>query len=125
MWMAIFAGLALVLATLGVYGVVSYAVEQRRREFGIRLALGAGRSDLIRLAVRQGVMPALIGTLFGIGAAAVLARINARLFVGVTPFDLPTFIAATSLLAVVAFGASYAPARRIAEEDAALTLRAE
>jgi cell division protein FtsX len=125
LWMAIFAGLALVLAALGVYGVVSYAVEQRRREFGIRLALGAGRSDLVRLAVRHGVVPALLGTVLGIGAAILVARVNARLFVGVGTFDVPAFLTAVVLISVCAFAASYVPARRIAEEDAALTLRAE
>ena len=125
-WMAVFAGLALVLASLGVYGVVSYAVQQRRREFGIRLALGAKRADLIRLAVRQGVGPAVVGAGVGIGAATLLARIGSTLFAGAaTASNAPLLLAAAALLGLLALGASYGPARRIADEDAALTLRAE
>ena len=125
-WMAVFAGLALVLASLGVYGVVSDAVEQRRREFGIRLALGAQRADLVRLAVRQGVTPAAAGAAVGVAAAALLGRINVTLFAGgASSSNLPTLIAAAGVLALLALAASYWPARRIANEDATLTLRAE
>ena len=125
-WMALFAGLALVLASLGVYGVVSYAVQQRRREFGIRLALGAKRADLIRLAVRQGVGPALVGAGLGVVAATLLARIGSTLFAGAaTASNAPTLLAAAALLGLLALAASYGPARQIADEDAALTLRTE
>ena len=124
LWMSVFATLALVLAALGVYGVVAYAVERRRREFGIRLALGAARADVIRLAVRQGVTPALIGTFAGITAAALLTRLNANLFPGAS-MDFKTFVGAAVILGALALMASYAPARRIAQEDAALTLRAD
>jgi putative ABC transport system permease protein len=123
-WMSVFASLALVLASLGVYGVVAYAVERRRREFGIRLALGANRADVIRLAVRQGVTPAVIGTLAGVIGAALLTRLNSSLFPGAS-MDLTTFAGAAAILGTLALMASYAPARRIAQEDAALTLRAE
>jgi putative ABC transport system permease protein len=125
MWMGAFAGLAMVLAALGVYGVVIYAVEQRRREFGVRLALGADRSSIIRLALRHAMIPTIAGTMIGIGAAFVLARFNSTLFVGVQPFDMPTFVASAVLLAAIAYAASYLPARRIADEDAVLALRAE
>ena len=125
LWMSVFASLALGLASVGVYGVVSYAVEQRRREFGIRLALGADRSDLVRRATRQGLVPALSGAAIGLGAAAMLARVNSALLVGVTPIDVPTFLGAAALLAIAAVVASYPPARRIANEDAALALRSE
>jgi putative ABC transport system permease protein len=126
MWMGVFAGLALVLASLGVYGVVSYAIQQRRREFGIRLALGAKRADLVRLAVRQGVGPALVGAGLGMVAAVLLARIGSTLFAGAAAAsNAPTLLAAAALLAVLALAASYGPARRIADEDAALTLRTE
>jgi hypothetical protein len=125
-WMAVFAGLALVLASVGVYGVVSDAVEQRRREFGIRLALGAQRADLVRLAVRHGVAPAVAGAALGIAAAAVLGRINVTLFAGsASSSSVPTLLAAAAVLALLALVASYWPARRIANEDATLTLRAE
>jgi putative ABC transport system permease protein len=125
LWMSVFAGLSLVLAAIGVYGVVSYVVEQRRREFGIRIALGAARADLVRLAVRHGVTPALAGAVIGLAAAAFLARINSALFAGVPPFDGPAFLSAAVILAVIALAASYPPARRIATEDAAIALRTE
>jgi len=124
LWMSLFAGLALVLAALGIYGVVSYAVEQRRREFGIRLALGASRATIIRLALGQGVKPALIGTGIGCAAAILLVKVNAAVFAGASA-DAVTIASAVVLLTILAFIASYAPARRIAEDDAALTLRAE
>ena len=125
-WMALFAGLALMLASVGVYGVVSAAVEQRRREFGIRLALGAQRADLVRLAVRQGVAPAVAGAALGIAAGALLGRINVTLFAGGgSSSSVPTLLAAAAVLALLALAASYWPARRIANEDATLTLRAE
>jgi putative ABC transport system permease protein len=125
LWMSVFAGLSLVLAAIGVYGVVSYVVEQRRREFGIRMALGAARADLVRLAIRHGLTPALAGGVIGLVAAAFLARVNSALFAGVAPFDGPAFLSAAAILAVIASAASYPPARRIAAEDAAIALRTE
>jgi putative ABC transport system permease protein len=125
LWMSVFAGLSLVLAAIGVYGVVSYVVEQRRREFGIRMALGAARADLVRLAIRHGLTPALAGSAIGLVAAAILARVNSTLFAGVAPFDGPAFLSAAAILAVIALAASYPPARRIASEDAAIALRSE
>lgn len=125
LWMSVFAGLSLVLAGLGVYGVVSCAVEQRRREFGIRMALGADRGNLVRLAIRHGLGPALGGALVGLGFAVVLARLNSTLYAGVATFDVPAFLTATAILAVIALGASYTPARRIANDDAAMALRSE
>jgi putative ABC transport system permease protein len=124
LWMSLFAGLALLLAAVGIYGVVSYAVEQRRREFGIRLALGAGRSAIIRLAVRQGVIPALIGTVLGCAASILLIKINTAVFASAS-LDPVTSAAAAALLIGLSVAASYAPARRVAETDAALTLRTE
>jgi putative ABC transport system permease protein len=125
-WMALFAGLSLVVASLGVYGVVSYAVEQRRREFGIRLALGAPRVQLIRLAVRQGVGPALAGAGLGVVGAALLSRINVTLFAGSAAASAaPAMLGAVALLGLLSFVASYVPARQIVDDDAALTLRAE
>jgi putative ABC transport system permease protein len=125
LWMMLFAGAALFLATLGVYGVVSYAVEQRRREFGIRLALGAARGNLIRLALRQGVVPASVGVLVGLAAAVALARVNARFFAGIQPLDAAPYAGAAALLFLVSAVASYLPARRIASDDASLALRSE
>jgi putative ABC transport system permease protein len=124
MWMGIFSGLALVLAVLGVYGVVTYAVEQRRREFGIRLALGASRGSLVAIAVRQGIVPVLCGMAAGLFAAAILARINASLL-GIPPLDPWTIAGVSALLVVFAVAASYLPARRITGQDVALVLRCE
>jgi putative ABC transport system permease protein len=125
LWISIFAALALVLATLGVYGVVSYGIEQRRREFSIRLAVGARRSDVIRLAIRQGGGPALAGTGIGIISALVLGRVSLSMFGDVSTFDAVTHIAAAALLSLFALVASYLPARRITNDDAVLMLRAE
>jgi putative ABC transport system permease protein len=124
-WISLFAALALLLATLGVYGVVSYAVEQRRREFSIRLAVGARRADVIRLAIRQGGGPALAGTGIGIVAALVLGRVSLSVFGNAPAFDAVTHIAAAVLLSLFALVASYLPARRITNNDAVLMLRAE
>jgi putative ABC transport system permease protein len=125
MWISIFAALALMLATFGVYGVVSYAVEQRRREFSIRLAIGARRSDVIRLAIRQGAGSALAGIGMGITAAVVLGRLGLSTFGVPAAFDAATYVAAATLLSLCALAASYLPARRMTGEDAILTLRAE
>jgi putative ABC transport system permease protein len=125
MWMTVFAILALGVAAAGVYGVVSYAVELRRREFGIRMALGADRAALVRLAIRHGLLPALAGAIVGAAAALALARMNERLLFGVSPTDVPTLAAAAAAIAVIALVASYAPARRISSEDASLALRCE
>ena len=124
-WISIFAALALLLATLGVYAVVSYAIEQRPREFSIRLAIGARRSDVIRLAIRQGGVPALAGTSLGILAALVLERVSLGVFGNVFAFNAETTLAAAALLSLFALVASYLPARRITNEDAALVLHTE
>ncbi len=125
LWMTLFAGLALVLATTGVYAVVSYAVAQRAREFGIRVALGADRADLVRIALRQGVGPALVGSVVGLAAAASLTHVLGNLLVGVSPRDVATFVASALILVLVAVAASYPPARRIARQDPCVALRHE
>ena len=122
----VFAGCSLILASLGVYGVVSYIVEQRRREFGIRLALGATRGDLVRFAVRQGLGPSLLGSAIGMAVATLLARVNTKLFAdGASAASVPTLIAAAGLFSALAVAASYGPSRRILNEDAVLALKAE
>jgi ABC-type antimicrobial peptide transport system permease subunit len=105
--------------------VVSYAVQQRRREFSIRLAVGATRSDVIRLAIRQGGGPALAGIAIGIAGAFVLGRISLNMFGDTSAFDAAAHIAAAALLSLFALVASYLPARRITNNDAVLMLRAE
>jgi putative ABC transport system permease protein len=122
---AIFAAVALVIATVGMYGVLSYAVGQRTREIGVRMALGAQGGDVLRLVVGQGMRMTLIGALLGLAAALALTRVMKSLLFNVSPTDLATFVSITSLLVVVAFLASYIPARRATKLDPLMSLRHE
>ena len=123
--LSLFAGLALLLAAIGIYGVMSYGVTQRRREIGIRIALGAEMSDVIRLVVRQGALLAILGLGTGILGALAATRLIARLLFGVRPHDPLTFLAVACLLSIVAVVASYIPARRAAKIDPIIALRYE
>src|SRR5262249_25098716 len=123
--MAFFAGIALALAMIGVYGVVSYAVAQRRHEFGIRLALGARRRSLLWLVIRQGMIRTLAGVVAGLVGALASMRLLAGLLFGVNAQDFATLSVASSVLTVVALLASYVPARTATRTDPAVTLRAE
>ena len=120
-----FAGLALLLATVGLYGVVSYAVSQRTTEIGIRMALGATRADVSRLIVVQGLRPAMIGITIGLVGAVFTSRILRGLLFGVTPIDPLTFAAAPPALLAVAAFACYLPAVRATRLDPTAALRAE
>jgi putative ABC transport system permease protein len=120
-----FAGAALLLASVGVYGVVAFGVAARLREFGVRKALGAGRSDLTRLVLGEGTRLALLGTLAGLAAAALVGGALQGLVYGVSARDLPTLGAAGLLLLAVAALATYVPARRAAAVDPAVALRGE
>ncbi len=108
-----------------MYGVVSYTVVQRRREFGIRVALGATRTDLLRLALAQGVIPAAVGGALGFVVAATLSRFLNTLLYEVSRFDLLTNAGAAAMLVGVALAASYLPARRSAAEDPTVVLKQE
>jgi putative ABC transport system permease protein len=121
--MGVFATAALLLAVLGVYGVLSYSVKQRRREIGIRMALGARGADVVRLVVGQGLRLAALGVTLGVAAALALGRSMAGLLFGVQPADPATLAAVACVLAVTAVGASYLPARRAARVDPATVLR--
>jgi len=123
--MALFAGIALALAIIGVYGVVSYAVAQRRHEFGIRLALGARRRSVLWLVIRQGMIRTLAGVVAGLVGALASMRLLAGLLFGVNAQDFATLSVASSVLTVVALLASYVPARTATRTDPAVTLRAE
>jgi putative ABC transport system permease protein len=123
--MGTFALLALTLATVGVFGVLSYFVTQRTQEIGIRMALGARASDVIGMVVRQGIVLALVGVAIGLVAAVPLSRLMEELLFEIKPTDPATFAAVAVVLAAVAGGASYIPARRATRVDPVTALRAE
>jgi putative ABC transport system permease protein len=123
--LGVFAVVAIVMAAVGLYGVVAYAVTQRRKEIGIRVALGARLRDVTQLVVRQGAALTAVGVLLGLTAAAAGGRLVAGLLFGVSARDPLVFGAVATLLAAVALAASYAPARRAAAVDPVEVLRGE
>jgi putative ABC transport system permease protein len=123
--MGMFAALAVALAAVGLYGVLSYQVNQRAKEIGIRMALGAQPRDVIRLVVGQGLMLAMAGAAIGISVSIALTRLLASLLYDVSPTDPATFIAVSVALLGVALGACFAPARRAARMDPMIALRRE
>jgi predicted permease len=125
MVVAMFAVLALVLASLGIYGVVSYSVAQRRREFGIRAAIGAGRPDLVRLVLREGLGATAAGGAIGLVTSFWLMRFMRAILFGITPWDPVSFAVAPALLIAVTTAACLRPALRAASTDPALALRGE
>jgi len=123
--LVVFAGVALTLAAVGIYGVISYGVSQRTRELGVRMALGAGQGEVLAMVLRQGLALALIVTGLGVAAALALSGSMRSLLYGVGATDPATFAAVCVVLLLVAALASYLPARRASRVDPAAALRAE
>ena len=123
--LGIFAGIALVLTAIGIYGVVAYTVRQRTSEIGIRVALGADRHRVLGMVLRQGMTPVVIGLGGGLAAAVALTRMMTSLLFGVSPTDPVTIAAVMGVIATVAFVATWMPARRAAGVDPVVALKAE
>ncbi|HEX5835119.1 MAG TPA: ABC transporter permease [Pyrinomonadaceae bacterium] len=123
--LSVFAALALVLAAVGIYGVISYSVAQRTREVGIRMALGAQTTDVLKLVVRDGLKLVVIGVAIGLAGAFMLTRLMSTLLFGVTPTDIVTYATVALALIGVALAACYIPARRAAKVDPLVALRFE
>ena len=121
----VFAALALVLALAGIYGVQSYTVAQRTSEIGIRVALGAPATTVIKQIVRQGMLPALVGIVLGAGGALGLSRFMSTLLFGIQPTDPATYVGFGILLALAALASCFVPARRATRVDPVAALREE
>jgi ABC-type antimicrobial peptide transport system permease subunit len=116
-------GLALVLASIGLYGVLSYSIGQRQREIGVRMALGASQSTVLHQVLRQALTLVAVGLALGLAAAFAVSRVVSTLLYGITTTDPITFVSVSALLIVVGFVASFLPAFRASRVDPLLALR--
>jgi ABC-type antimicrobial peptide transport system permease subunit len=120
-----FAGIALLLACVGIYSVVAYSVAQRRQEIGVRMALGANRADFLRLIVHEGARLLLLGAALGLAASLALTQLLKSLLFGIGPRDPVTLVAVALLLGLVALAATLIPARAAMQVDPVEALRCE
>jgi ABC-type antimicrobial peptide transport system permease subunit len=123
--LTLFAGIALLLSAIGIYGVMAYTTTQRRHEIGIRMALGAGSSEVLGLVVGQGMRLVLIGLGLGLTGAWLLSRVLTSQLYGVTSRDPVTYVGVAILLGIVALAATYLPARRALQVDPMISLKSE
>jgi putative ABC transport system permease protein len=123
--LVLFSSVALIIATVGIYGVISFSVARRSKEFALRIALGAQQKDVLGLVMKQGALLTLFGIAAGVLGAFALTRLMASLLFGVRPTDAVTFISVSALLAVVALCASFIPAQRATKVDPMQALRHE
>jgi putative ABC transport system permease protein len=123
--LSLFGAVALVLAAVGIYGVMNYSVTRRTREIGIRMSLGAGRTDVFRMVISQAVQQALVGAAFGIAGAVLLSKVMAKIVFGVRPTDPLTFLGAFIVLGLAALLASCVPARKAIRIEPMSALRSE
>ena len=123
--LTIFSAVALVLAVVGIYGVLSYLVAQRGKEFGLRMALGAPRGHVLGLVLKQGALLAIVGLGAGLGVSLAMTRLMSTLLYGIRATDPVTFLVMPAALAAAALAASFLPARRATKVDPMVTLRYE
>jgi putative ABC transport system permease protein len=123
--LTLFAAVALVLAAIGIYGVLSYSVTQRTREIGIRMALGASKTEILKLIISKGMMLTAIGIVLGVAGAYALTRAVRSLLFGVGSLDLAIFVIVPMVFAVIAVFACFFPARRASQVDPLVALRSE
>ena len=123
--LSLFASIALILAAIGIYGVLAYSVTQRTQEIGIRMALGAQPGRIMQMVVRHSLFLVIVGVAIGLGGAFALTRVMSSLLYGVSTTDVLTFSTLPVVLSVIALLASYFPARRAARVDPTIALRSE
>jgi len=123
--LAVFSGIALLLSAIGIYAVISYSITLRTHEIGVRMSLGANRSDVLRMVVREGMMLAIVGALTGLAGALVLTRFMAGVLFEISPRDPLTFAAVSGIMLGIAFLACFIPARRATRVDPMIALRYE